>query len=246
VIATGVLFFGVTVEAQLIDDNFDAYPAGTSPSSPWWYWGTSGTILVDDTAPYGGSGNSLEFDRVAFDYQPFAIGQNLIPPLEGQGVLTYFFLVSGSSDRDPMTIFGHNVYSNAVAWWVCHGGWFGNAVATYSETQGWIHIMDIDDDTWYGVRLDIDVDTHSYDITVWEDANPANTSTVTGIDFRNLLLADPVDSIQMGDFTATSSDSRFGLLDDLRLVGPRVFVDDFEGGDTGAWSGGTGSPPGDR
>jgi hypothetical protein len=103
--------------------------------------------------------------------------------------------------------------------------------------------MDVVNDTWYGVRLEIDVDTHSYDITVWEEGNLTNTATETDVDFRNLLLADPVDDIQMGDFYASFSDPRNAHLDDLRLVGPRVFADDFETGDTGGWSSGKESSP---
>ena len=106
--------------------------------------------------------------------------------------------------------------------------------------------MDVVNETWYGVRLDIDVDAHSYDITVWEDGNPTNTAIVTNLDFRDLLLADPVDDIQMGDFYASSSDLRTAHVDDLRLIGPRIFADDFENGNTGAWSGGKGSQPDKR
>lgn len=238
VVAAGAVLSGPAAEAQLIQDDFDAYTVGTSPPAPWWYWGTSGTFLVDDTTPYGGTGSSLEIDRVAFDYQPFTIGRGLIPPLEGQGEMSYFFRLTGSGDRETLCVFGHNYANNAVAWWVTHGGWFGNAVATYSETQGWTHVKDVVNDTWYGVRLDIDVSTHSYDITVWEAADPSNTTTVTGLDFRNLLLADPVDDIQIGDFYDSFSDSRSAYLDDLRLVGPGIFSDGFESGNTGAWLGG--------
>jgi hypothetical protein len=236
VIAAGGLFCGGTAEAQLIDENFDAYPAGVSPPAPWWYWGTSGTILVDDTVYHGGAGCSLEFNRVAFDYQPFTIGQSLSPPLEGQGEMSYFFRLGGGSDREVLCVFGHNYANNAVAWWVTHGGWFGNAVATYSDSQGWTHVMDVSSDTWYGVHLDIDVDAQSYDITVWEEANPTNTATETNLDFRNLGLADPIDDIQMGDFFDSFSDTRTAHLDDLLLIGPRIFVDGFESGDTAAWS----------
>jgi len=237
-VAAAVWLGGVTAEAQLIDVDFDGYRAGTSPPAPWWYWGDSGSILVDDIIYHGGAGNSLAFRRTSYDYQPFTIVRELTPPLEGQGEMTYHFLLSGGSLREVLCVFGHNYANNAVAWWVTHGGWFGDAVATYSETQGWTHVMDVAINTWYGVRLDIDVEAHSYDITVWEDADPANTATVTGVDFRNLLLADPVDDIQMGDFYNGSSDLRLAYLDDLRLVGPGVFVDDFESGDTSAWSGG--------
>jgi hypothetical protein len=228
--------FTLPAEAQLIEEDFDAYPAGAWPPAPWWYWGTSGTIWVDGTNPHGGSGHSLQFDRAFFDYQAFAVGQTLSPSLVGQAVLTYFFTLTGNTDREVFSVFGRNIDNNAVAWWVTHGGYFGNAVATYSETQGWTHVMDVVNDTWYGVRLEIDVTTHSFDITVWEETNPTNTSTVTGVDFRNLLLADPVDEIQIGDFSQTYSDTRLGYLDDLLFVGPGVFHDDFESGDISAWS----------
>jgi hypothetical protein len=239
VVVTAVWVWGVPAQAQLVVDDFDDYPAGLSPPAPWWYWGTSGTILVDDTVYHGTGGSSIEFNRVMFDYQPFTIGQAVMPPLEGQGEMTYSFRLGGGSDREVLCVFGHNYDNNAVAWWVTHGGWFGNAVATYSNSQGWTHVMDVVDDTWYSVRLDIDVDTHSYDITVWEDDDPTNTATVTGLDFRDLAAADPIDDIQMGDFYDSFSITRTAYLDDVRLIGPRIFADDFEAGNTGAWSNGT-------
>ena len=45
-----------------------------------------------------------------------------------------------------------------------------------------------------------------------------------------------VDDIQMGDFYDSFSDERTAYLDDLRLVGPGIFVGDFETGSTDAWS----------
>ena len=236
IIAVALLVTAV-VEAQLIEENFDSYATNSQLPSPWFYWGSSGTILINDTTYLGTSGKSLECDRMYFDYQPFTVGHGLTPPLEGQGEMTYYFRLTGGSDREVFSVFGHNYQNNAVAWWVTHGGWFGNAVGTYSEDQEWTHIMDVSNDTWYGVHLVIDVDTHTYDITVWEDTNPANTNTVPDLDFRNGLLADPIDDIQIGDFSQTSIDQRIGYLDDLRLVGPRIFLDDFESGDPGAWSG---------
>ena len=221
--------------AQLIDESFDLYATGSPPPSPWWNWGTSGTKLVDETVYNGGAGKSVELRRTAFDHQAFAIGQTFAP-LEGQVDLTYFFRLSSGSDREALCVFGRDSSDNTIAWWVAHGGQFGNAVATYSDIEGWTHVMDITGDAWYGVHLEIDTAACTYDITVWEADNPATTATVTDRTFRNFTLADAVDEIQLGDFYASYSDLRSAYVDDLRLVGPVVFRDDFESGDTAGWS----------
>jgi hypothetical protein len=222
--------------AQLIDESFDAYATGSPPPSPWWNWGTSGTKHIDETVFNGASGKSVELHRTAFDHQAFAIGRT-IAPLEGEVDLTYFFRLTGGSTREALCVFGRDSSDNMIAWWVTHGGQFGNAVATYSDIQGWTHIMDISSDAWYGVLLDIDTAAATYDITVWEQDNPTNTATVTDRTFRNSPLANAVDEIQLGDFYASYSDLRSAYVDDLRLVGPVVFRDGFESGDTAEWSG---------
>lgn len=227
---------GAAAHAQLIDEDFDAYATGLTPPWPWWNWGTSGTMLIDETVYNGDSGKSVELHRIAFDHQAFAIGQTFAP-LEGQVDLSYFFRLSSGSDREALCVFGRDSADNAIAWWVAHGGQFGNAVATYSEIEGWTHVMDISSDTWYGVHLEIDTAACTYDITVWQEDNPATTATVTDRTFRNFTLADAVDEIQLGDFYASYSDLRSAYVDDLRLVGPIVFRDGFESGDTAGWSG---------
>jgi len=227
---------GSGAQAQLIEENFDAYATGAPPPSPWWNWGDSGTKLIDETVFNGASGKSVELRRTAFDLQAFAIGRTFAP-VEGEVDLTYFFRLTGGSTREALCVFGRDSADNMIAWWVAHGGQFGNAVATYSDIEGWTHVMDISSDAWYGVHLDIDTAASTYDITVWEQDNPTNTATVTDRTFRNSPLADAVDEIQLGDFYASFSDLRSAYVDDLRLVGPVVFRDGFESGDTAEWSG---------
>jgi hypothetical protein len=96
--------------------------------------------------------------------------------------------------------------------------------------------MDIASDTWYGVHLLIDPVSSTYDVTVWQDDNPATTATVTDLAFRNGPSADVITEIQMGDFYASYSDIRPAYVDEVLLIGPFVFADGFEAGHTGAWS----------
>ena len=222
-------------QAQLVSDDFDAYAAGSPPPSPWWNWGTSGTMLVDDTVFWGPSGKSVQLNRVLFDHQAFAFGQTF-PPLIGETDLTYHFMLAGGSDREALCVFGRDASDNTVAWWVSHGGFFGNAVATYSDSQSWTWVMDIASDTWYGVHLLIDPIAYTYDITVWQDDNPTNTATVTGLAFRNGASADVITELQIGDFYDSFSDVRPAYLDEVLLIGPYVFADGFETGHTGAWT----------
>jgi hypothetical protein len=235
-IATTILTLAVGVaDAQLIVEDFDGYATGSPPPSPWWNWGTSGTNLIDDTVFRGASGKSVGFTRLYFDGNPFAIGQSFTP-IHGTAELSYFFLAT-NGEREVLSVFGRNSSNNAVGWWVTVGGVFGDAVATYSNSQGWTHVMNISTGAWYGVRLVIDMAAQTYDITVWQDADPTNTATVTGIAFRDGASASDIDEIQAGDFHAGFIGiTGLAYLDDLRLIGETVFTDDFEIGDLSAWS----------
>jgi hypothetical protein len=150
--------------------------------------------------------------------------------------LTYYFL-AGPADYEVFTAFAQDSSSNQVAWWVTVGGEFGSAVATYSDSEGWTKVMDVTVDTWYGVRIAADPSTHSYDLSVWEDANPANTTTVTGIDFRNGATAGIIDQFQFGNFNPSwIGYASYAFIDDVLFVGPQIFQDGFDSGDTGSWS----------
>jgi hypothetical protein len=229
-------------DAQLIVEDFDSHATGSPPAWPWWnngtrWWnnGASGTILVDGSVYRGSSGTSVEVVRTVFNGAGFGFGRNF-PPIDGPAELTYYFLV-GSADDEVLTVIGGNNADNQVAWWVTVGGPVGNAIGTYSVSGGWNHVMDVAPDTWYGVRLEIDTATYTYDITVWEDGNPANIATEAGIAFRNGSAADAIDQIQFGNFSdAVTSSTDYAFIDDIGFVGPNVFEDGFESGTTSSWS----------
>jgi len=224
-------------EAQLIGDGFDGYVTGQPPPWSWWNWGTSGTMNVDDTVFLGASGKAVNFTRSVFDGNPFAIGQSFLPLVgEGSVELTYFFRVT-TIDHETLSAFGRHDASNQVTWWVTVGGAAGNGVATFSDSQGWTQIMSVAPDTWYGVHIIADIATHSYDISVWEEGNPGNNATLTGLDFRNGAAASAIDQIQFGDFNGDPTPySGSSYLDSVFFVGPIVFLDGFESGNTDAWS----------
>jgi len=192
-----VLAVGVA-DAQLIVENFDSEATGSPPAWLWWDNGASGTTLVDESTYRGSSGKSVEIVRAVFDGNGFGFGRNF-PPIEGPAELSFYFLV-GSTDEEVLTVLGGNNANGQVAWWVSVGGSVGNAIGTYSESGGWAHVMDVVPDIWYGVRLEINPATFTYDITVWEDGNPANTATETAIAFRDGSTADTIDQIQFGNF----------------------------------------------
>jgi len=232
-----VLAVGVA-DAQLIVENFDSEITGSPPAWLWWNNGSSGTTLVDTSTYRGSSGKSVEIVRSVFDGNGFGFGRNF-PPIDGPAELTYYFL-AGSTDEEVLTVLGGNNADGQVAWWVSVGGSAGNAIGTYSDSGGWIHVMDVVPDTWYGVRLEIDPATFTYDITVWEDANPANTATETGIAFRDGSAADTIDQILFGNFIdSVTSSTDYAFIDDINFVAPTVLEDGFESANTGSWSSST-------
>ena len=233
-----LVFTAGSVNAQLIVENFDSQTTGLPPAWLWWNNGSSGTTLVDESTYRGTSGKSVEVVRTSFDGNGFGFGRNF-PPIEGPAELTYYFLV-GSAEEEVLTVIGGNNADHQVAWWVSVGGYFENAIATYSVSGGWNHVMDVVPDTWYGVRLEIDPATYFYDITVWEDGNPANTSAETGIAFRDGSAADTIDQVQFGNFSDTLISSiDYAFIDDIKFVAPTVLEDGFESANTGSWSSST-------
>jgi parallel beta-helix repeat protein len=227
-----------TANAQLIVEDFDSQTTGEPPAWLWWNNGSSGTILVDDSNFLGSSGKSVEISRTTFDGKPLSFGRNF-PPIDGPAELTYHFRV-GSTTDEVLTAVGGNNSGHQVAWWVAVGGAVGNAIGTYSESGAWNPVMTVAADTWYGVKLEIDPATFSYDITVWEDGNPGNTVTQTGIAFCNGSAVEVIDQIQFGNFSdATSGPAASAFIDDIEFIGRRILNDDFESGNTGSWSSST-------
>jgi len=224
-----------TVNAQLIVGDFDDLATGSPPPWLWWDNGSSGTILVDEATFRGSSGKSVEIVRTTFDGNNFGFGRNF-PPIDGPAELTFFFR-AGSTTDEVLTAVGGNNAGHQVAWWIGVGGEVGNAIGTHSHTGGWNHIMNVAADTWYGVTLDVDPDTFTYDITVWEDGFPTNTATETSIPFRDGSDVRVIDQIQFGNFSdAVAGPAASAFVDDVEFIGARVLNDDFESGNTGQWS----------
>ena len=225
-------------DAQLIVEDFDTQTTGSPPAWLWWNNGSSGTMLVDETTSRGSSGKSVELVRTTFDGNNFGFGRNF-PPLDGPAELTFYFRVGATTD-EVLTAVGGNNADGQVAWWVGVGGAVGNAIGTHTVAGGWNHVMDVAVDTWYGVTLEIDPATFTYDITVWEDGFPGNTATETGIPFRDGSAVKVVDQFQFGNFSdAVTGPAASAFIDDVEFIGTRVLNDDFESGNTGTWSSST-------
>ena len=221
--------------AQRIGDDFDSQTTGSAPAWRWWSHEASGTVEVDGIIFRGASGKSVEILRTTFDGKEISFGQNF-PPLSGPAEHTFYFRVD-STNEELLTVVGGNNAGHQVASRIGVGGEVGNAIGTYSETAGWNHVMDVSAGTWYGTTLKIDPSTHTYDITVWEDNDPANTATETGIDFQNGTNVDTIDQILFGNFSesaVSSTDSAY--VDDVSFVGSRVLEDGFDSGNLSGWS----------
>jgi parallel beta-helix repeat protein len=177
----------------------------------------------------------VELVRTTFDGHAFGFGRNF-PPIDGPAELTYYFRVGSTTEEVLTAVGGNNAYGQ-VAWWVGVGGDVGNAIGTHTISGGWNHVMAVSADTWYGVTLEIDPASFTYDITVWEDGNPGNTATETGIAFRDGTEVEVIDQIQFGNFSdAGAGPAASAFVDDVEFVGARVLNDDFETGNVGSWS----------
>jgi hypothetical protein len=236
IVVSGVLALAAnTADAQLVVENFNFQTTGSPPAWRWWNNGSSGTFMVDDTTFRGSSGRSVELVRTTFDGYGFGFGRNF-PPIDGPSELTYYFRV-GSTNDEILTAVGGNNAGHQVAWWVGVGGAVGDAIGTHSHSGGWNHVMNVTVDTWYGVTLDIHPSTFTYDITVWEDGNPGNTATETGIPFRDGSNVDVIDQFQFGNFSdAVSGPAASAHVDDIEFIGSNIFNDGFESGHFGSWS----------
>jgi len=230
-----VLLGAAGLEAQLIDEGFDAYSPGSPPPDPWWNWGTSGVNVVTTAEHRGPSGNSVAFSRLDFDGTPFAIGRNHVPP-EGVARWQFFFRVSGAY-REMLSFFGRDSTTNSIGPWVTVGFPTAGKISCFSNIGGWTLVRSIMANVWYGVRVEADLATTTYDITVWQDGSPTNTVTVTGIRFRDGDAAATLDEVQFGDFSSsTTPDSFVAYVDDVGFGGEAVADDNFESGDFSGWS----------
>ena len=170
-------------QAQLIFDNFDGQATGSPPAWLWWRSGSSGTVKVNDSVFAGQSGQSVEIVRTSFDGRAFSFGRNF-RPIEGITKLKYSFRVGSTAD-EILTAVGGNNAGHKVAWWVGVGGEVGNAIGTHSHGGGWNHVMDVEIDTWYDVIIAVNPSDYTYDLTVVDRADPANTVTETGLPFTS-------------------------------------------------------------
>ena len=225
-------------QAQLIVDDFDDQTTGLPPAWLWWNSGSSGTTLVDETTFHGTSGKSVKIRRTQLDGQAFGFGRNF-QAIDGPVELTFSFRV-GATTEETLTVVGGNNAGHQVAWWVGVGGAVGNAIGTHSHSEGWNHVMDVEVDTWYGVDLDIDPASLTYDITVWNHDNPIITANETGIPFRDGAAVEVIDQIQFGNFSpATAGSPATAFIDNVSFIGARLTHDGFESANTGGWSSST-------
>jgi hypothetical protein len=221
--------------AQMIVDDFDSQATGAHPEWGWWHNGRSGSIVIDESTYRGTSGKSVRLTRTAFDGYRFGFGRNF-RSLDGPAELTFYFLAE-STDDDILTVVGGNNADHRVAWWIGVGGDAGHAVGAYSESSGWTQVMGVSPYTWYGVTLEIDPTSSTFDITVWEDGNPAVSASQYGIPFRNGADVDVIDQIQFANFGESAvSSTASAYVDDISFTGTRILDDGFDFGNTSGWS----------
>jgi|WetSurMetagenome_2_1015567.scaffolds.fasta_scaffold145075_2 hypothetical protein len=174
--------------ATLIDDNFDSYTAGLIPPAPWSVNEYDGSVKVNNSI-YSSSPNSVAVTvGEACNGNPYFMQVN--SGITGTG--TYeAYLRSNNVSHETLVMASTGTGSgDHLGYWISLGGpaSFGipaGHLAYYDGTL-WHDIMAISNDTWYHVKIEVNVPSAIYDIYVDDMVTPI----VTGASFRDTTLTD--------------------------------------------------------
>ncbi|WP_217596805.1 DUF4962 domain-containing protein [Cohnella sp. GbtcB17] len=209
-------------------DSFDEYPAATLPSMPGWTVtkasGDNASAVTVEATP-GGAGRSLQvkddFSPNNDSYTESPVAKRTTTPIAGKVKFETRFMFN-SLFKDNATGYEHGNYelylrgngANIVRFTGFTGGTFGYYVDAGTgnvKIPGNALDFKLPKDQWITLRIDLDTDTDTYDLTLQADAlksyggisvppgaldKEKGTYTVRGIPFLNNQNVNTVDTFQ--------------------------------------------------
>ena len=172
--------------ATLINDNFDSYTAGSFPPSPWFGAEFDGSASVNNSVYYS-SPNSVAFTAGdACTGSPYI--EQIHPDITGSG--TYeAYLRTNNVSHETLIMASEGVGSvDGLGFWLSLGGPASSGIpvghfAWYDGTN-WHDVTAISNDTWYHIKIAVNVPSKTYYIYV----DDMTTPIVTGATFRDTTL----------------------------------------------------------
>jgi hypothetical protein len=171
--------------ATLISDNFDSYTAGNVPPSPWLVNEDTGSIRVSNAAAFsspssvavtaGGASNIPYFGRAHAN-------------IANRGTYEAYLRTNDVTDETLVMNAVGNGSGSDVGPWLSLGGpnGFGIPQGHLAAWDGsaWTDVIAISNNTWYHIKLIVDVPSKTYDIYVDDMVTPV----VTGVNFHDSTI----------------------------------------------------------
>jgi hypothetical protein len=180
--ALGLISFGIPgFAATLVSDNFDSYTVGSIPPVPWEVQENGGSVRVN-SAVASSSPNSVAVTASSDPSQLAFFGQ-IHWPILGSGTYEAYLRTNNVSNETlVMTSYG-NGSGNKAGPWISLGGPAGFGIPVghlaYFDGSSWHDVMAISNDTWYHIKIRVNVLSKTYDIYVDNMVAPI----VTGASF---------------------------------------------------------------
>ena len=168
--------------ATLISDNFDSYTAGNIPPSPWIVYENTGSVRVSNAAAFS-SPSSVAVTAGDADTNPYLERDHL--HIANQGTYEAYLRTNDVTDETLVMNGSGSGNGSGIGPWISLGGpnGFGIPPGHLAAWDGsaWTDVMAISNNTWYHIKLVIDVPSKTYDIYVDDMVTPV----VTGVNFHD-------------------------------------------------------------
>jgi hypothetical protein len=171
--------------ATLINDNFDSYIPGNTPGGSWFTHEDGGTINVVNSISFS-SPNSVRIQRTDFSSGSRCNFGIFHPPVTNR-VVYEAEIYASTVNREALVMWAWDSVHDLMGPWVSIGAISG--YLAYYDGSNWSNIMAVSNNTWYHVRLDVDVPSNTFSVYV------NNTLMVSGADFRQNSSVMALDSV---------------------------------------------------
>jgi hypothetical protein len=204
-LATPILAFTIRPAkcATILSQNFDDELTGSAPNG--WVLGNPSicSLAVNDTVYYGGSGKSARYaDTASYTGGSAYVGTTFA---DQRGYLTLSFEIMAENPDyfsfyiDSTDGIGHgaNIYFTPYGY------------LAYYDESGWHNLQPFSVNTWYSIKMEINIPANTYDIYV------DNAIVAQGVHFRYFGQTTHLNQIEFGQ---NSWETPIGFIDDLSIV----------------------------